>query len=48
VAKVFKSVDDRFAVRWTERYCEGWTLLFTAVHPIFFVALERLADQVCS
>src|ERR1035437_9058258 len=46
VAQVLKSVTDRFPVAGPESRCEGGTLLFAAVHPIFLVTLKSLADQV--
>src|SRR5450759_5410124 len=46
VAQVFKSVTDRFPVAGAESRCEGGTLLFAAVHPIFLVTLKGLTDQI--
>ena len=46
MAQILKSTDNRFAVVGIESYCECGTLLFSAVHRIFFVTLKSLADQV--
>src|ERR1039458_7286048 len=46
VAQILKSGDDRLPVAGTESRCEGGTLLFAAVHPILFVTLKSLADQI--
>jgi len=45
--QILKSGDDRIAGSLgLKAVCEGGTLLFPPFHPIFFVALEGLADQV--